>query len=47
MTRAITVDSLSKQYRIGKLRHETMLREAILGLFRHPFRRDSQRLFDR
>ena len=43
MTRAITVDSLSKQYRIGKLRHETMLREAILGLFRHPFRRDSQR----
>jgi lipopolysaccharide transport system ATP-binding protein len=36
---AIIVENLSKQYRLGMLQHETMLREALVQFIRHPFRR--------
>ncbi len=39
MTEAIRVENLSKRYRIGSLKHETMLREALVNLFRNPFRK--------
>jgi hypothetical protein len=39
MPNSIVVEGLSKQYRLGMLRHETMLREAVVNLVKHPFRR--------
>ncbi len=39
MARSIQVDNLSKQYRLGKLHHETMLQETVVNLLKHPFRR--------
>ena len=39
MTTAIVVDKLSKQYRLGRLQHETMLREVMVNSIKHPFRR--------
>jgi len=39
MTDAITVENVSKRYRIGALRHETMLREALVKLLRNSFRK--------
>ena len=34
MREAILVDHLTKRYRLGSLRHETMLREVIINAFR-------------
>ena len=39
MPTAIVVDRLSKEYRLGRLEHETMLREVIVNAFKHPLRR--------
>jgi lipopolysaccharide transport system ATP-binding protein len=39
MPKTIVVDSLSKRYRLGKLKHETMLREVLVNAVKHPFRR--------
>ncbi len=39
MQTSIAVENLSKQFRLGLLRHETMLREAIVNLVKHPFKR--------
>lgn len=39
MAPSIVVENLSKQYRIGRLSHETMLREALVNLIKHPIRR--------
>lgn len=33
------MEDLSKQYKIGKLHNENMLREVLVGLVKHPFRR--------
>ena len=38
MMEAIRVEHITKQYRLGALQHETMLREALIGMFR-PGRR--------
>ena len=38
MAQAIVVDNLSKQYRIGHLHRDTMLRERIVSFFKRPFR---------
>lgn len=38
MARTIEVDKLSKQYRLGKLQHETMLRDVLVNIFRNPLR---------
>jgi lipopolysaccharide transport system ATP-binding protein len=37
MTYPIVVEKLSKKYNLGKLLQETMLREKLVNLFRHPF----------
>ncbi|HVB34906.1 MAG TPA: ABC transporter ATP-binding protein [Patescibacteria group bacterium] len=42
MPHAIAAEHLTKQYTIGQLAHETMLRDAIVRLVRHPFRRRSK-----
>ncbi len=42
MAYGIIVDNLSKQYRIGKLHNENMLREALVNLVKHPFRRRNE-----
>ncbi|MBP2681024.1 MAG: transporter related protein [Candidatus Krumholzibacteriota bacterium] len=39
MPTAIVVDRLSKEYRLGRLEHETMLREVIVNAFKQPLRR--------
>ncbi|UCG51447.1 MAG: ABC transporter ATP-binding protein [Candidatus Latescibacterota bacterium] len=39
MARAIKADNLSKRFRIGMLQHETMLREVLVGMIKHPFSR--------
>ncbi len=39
MSYALVTDHLTKEYKIGRLAHETMLREAIMNLFRRGFRR--------
>jgi lipopolysaccharide transport system ATP-binding protein len=39
MPTSIVVDNLSKQYRLGRLEHETMLREVIVNMVKHPFQR--------
>ena len=39
MAKSVIAKELSKQYRIGRMQHETMLREAVLGFIKHPFRR--------
>lgn len=39
MSLAITVEKVSKRYRIGALKHETMLREALVNLVKHPFKK--------
>ena len=39
MTQSILVENLSKRYKLGQLQHETMLREAIVGLFKNPLKR--------
>ena len=39
MPKSIIVDGLSKEYRLGKLQHETMLREVLVDLVRNPFKR--------
>lgn len=39
MREAIHVDHLTKQYRLGALRHETMLREALINAFRPRHRK--------
>ena len=36
---SINVQQLSKQYKIGKLHRENMLRDALVNLLKHPFRR--------
>jgi len=41
MTNSINVENLSKQYRIGELHRETMLRERLVNLIKHPFRKKS------
>jgi lipopolysaccharide transport system ATP-binding protein len=43
MSTAITVENLSKQYRLGMLQHETMLREALVNLLKHPLRRGGRK----
>ncbi len=43
MSTSIVVENLSKQYRLGSLRHETMLREAIVNLVKHPLRRSRRK----
>lgn len=43
MSTTIIVENLSKQYRLGMLRHETMLREAIVNFARRPFGRTRKR----
>lgn len=46
MPPTVTVDRLSKCYRIGKMKHETMLREAIAGMFKPKSRdKDEESLF--
>ena len=42
MGEAIHVEHLTKRYRLGSLRHETMLREVITGMFRKRERREDQ-----
>ncbi len=42
MGEAIHVEHLTKRYRLGSLRHETMLREVITGMFRKRERREEQ-----
>jgi lipopolysaccharide transport system ATP-binding protein len=42
MPTAITVDKLSKEYRLGRLQHETMLRDVIVNSFKHPLRRPTR-----
>jgi lipopolysaccharide transport system ATP-binding protein len=42
MAESIQVERLGKRYRIGKLQHETMLREALVNLFRGSLRRKKQ-----
>src|SRR5262245_1669178 len=37
MSHCIAVSGLSKQFRIGKTQHDTMLREKIVRLFKRPF----------
>jgi len=39
MSTPIVVNNLSKEYRLGRLEHETMLREVIVNMFKHPLRR--------
>jgi lipopolysaccharide transport system ATP-binding protein len=39
MSAAMVVDNLSKQYQLGQLAHETMLREAVVGFFKSPLKR--------
>ena len=39
MSAAMVVDNLSKQYQLGQLAHETMLREAVVGFFKNPLKR--------
>lgn len=39
MPKAIIVDHLTKEYTIGQLAHETMLREVLVNLVRRPFSR--------
>lgn len=39
MSSVIVVENLSKQYGLGMLKHETMLREAVVNLVKHPFAR--------
>ena len=39
MTNSINVEKLSKQYRIGELHRETMLRERLINIIKHPFLR--------
>ncbi len=39
MQESIVVEDISKEYTLGMLQHETMLRDALVGLFRHPLRR--------
>lgn len=39
MSDAIVVEGLSKQYRIGRVLHETMIREQLVNLFKQPFQR--------
>ena len=39
MSSVIVVENLSKQYSLGMLKHETMLREAVVNLVKHPFTR--------
>ncbi|MCI0621716.1 MAG: ABC transporter ATP-binding protein [Acidobacteria bacterium] len=39
MTSPVFVENLSKQYRIGAVPQETMLREKLVSLLKHPFRR--------
>lgn len=39
MPNSIVVDSLSKQYRLGMLKHETMLREVVVNMFKNPLKR--------
>lgn len=39
MPQAIIVHNLSKEYRIGHLHRDTMFRERLVSLFRHPFQR--------
>src|SRR5262249_13761685 len=42
MKNSIIVEGLSKQYQIGKVLHETMLREKLIGIFTLKFLRDCQ-----
>ncbi len=39
MTHSIVVENLSKQYQLGQLQHETMLREAIVSFFKNPLKK--------
>jgi lipopolysaccharide transport system ATP-binding protein len=39
MAHSIIVEKLSKQYQLGQLRHENMLRDALVNFVRHPFRK--------
>ncbi len=39
MSVSIVAENITKQYRLGALRHETMLREVIVGMFRRRRRR--------
>ncbi len=36
---AIAVENLSKRYQLGMLKHETMLREVLVNVVKHPFAR--------
>jgi lipopolysaccharide transport system ATP-binding protein len=39
MPKSIIVKDVSKRYSLGKLKHETMLRDVLVNAVRHPFRR--------
>jgi len=39
MSKSIIVSNISKQYRIGHLKWDTMLRESLVSLFKRPFNR--------
>ncbi len=43
MPKALVVDHVTKEYKLGALAHETMLREALVNLVRYPFRRRPRR----
>ena len=43
MSPVIIVENLSKQYSLGMLKHETMLREAVVNLVKHPFKRSRRK----
>jgi lipopolysaccharide transport system ATP-binding protein len=42
MPNALVADHVAKEYTIGALAYETMLREALVNLVRHPFRRQAK-----
>jgi homopolymeric O-antigen transport system ATP-binding protein len=39
MSTSISVQGVSKRYQLGHMKHETMLREAVVRMFTNPFRR--------
>ncbi|MFH1754645.1 MAG: ATP-binding cassette domain-containing protein, partial [Candidatus Latescibacterota bacterium] len=39
MATSIIVENLSKEFRLGLLRHETMLREAVVNFVKNPLKR--------
>ena len=44
MAYSVVVEDLSKHYRIGQLHRKVNLREALVRLVRHPFRREESRI---